>query len=84
MLSLFKAWYNKKFSDPDAAVLLGLLIVSSVFLMLWNVSAGLGGYCGALPDWLSGSEKRIESKRCTSSLLFAVLVHGFIVHRRLD
>ncbi len=36
MLRLFKAWYNRKFSDPDAAVLLGLLIFSSVFLMVWG------------------------------------------------
>jgi len=36
MISVFGRWYRRKFSDPDAAMLLILILVSSTMLVLWG------------------------------------------------
>ncbi|BDX06675.1 AI-2E family transporter [Planctobacterium marinum] len=36
MFSVFGRWYERKFSDPDAAMLLLLLVISGVFLLVWG------------------------------------------------
>lgn len=36
MFSVFGRWYERKFSDPDAAMLLLLLVISAVFLLMWG------------------------------------------------
>lgn len=36
MFGVFGRWYQRKFSDPDAAMLLILLVVTSLFLLVWG------------------------------------------------
>lgn len=36
MLSVFGRWYRRKFSDPDAAMLLIMIILSTAVLLLWG------------------------------------------------
>ncbi len=36
MFTLLRDWYTNKFSDPDAAVLLALIITCSLVLMVWG------------------------------------------------
>lgn len=36
MLSIFGRWYQRKFSDPDAVMLLILILVTSIVLALWG------------------------------------------------
>lgn len=36
MLNLFSGWYKRKFSDPDSAVLLALLIIAFLILIFWG------------------------------------------------
>ncbi|RDV27322.1 AI-2E family transporter [Alteromonas aestuariivivens] len=36
MLSVFGRWYRRKFSDPDAAMLLILILLSTAVLLLWG------------------------------------------------
>ena len=36
MLSVFRRWYQRKFSNPDAVMLLLLILVSSVALVIWG------------------------------------------------
>ncbi|MCC2604159.1 AI-2E family transporter [Planctobacterium marinum] len=36
MFGVFGRWYERKFSDPDAAMLLLLLVLSGVFLLFWG------------------------------------------------
>jgi putative permease len=36
MLSVFERWYQRKFSDPDAVMLLILILVSALVLTLWG------------------------------------------------
>lgn len=36
MFNVFGRWYNRKFSDPDAAMLLILILISSTLLLLWG------------------------------------------------
>ena len=36
MFSVFGRWYQRKFSDPDAAMLLLLLVISGLFLLFWG------------------------------------------------
>ena len=36
MLSVFGRWYQRKFSDPDATMLLVLILVTSALLLVWG------------------------------------------------
>lgn len=36
MFSVFGRWYERKFSDPDAAMLLLLLVITGLFLLIWG------------------------------------------------
>ena len=36
MFQVFERWYKRKFSDPDSAMLLIMLILSSIFLVIWG------------------------------------------------
>lgn len=36
MFSVFGRWYKRKFSDPDAAMLLILILISSALMLLWG------------------------------------------------
>ncbi|MEW9796976.1 AI-2E family transporter [Alteromonas sp. CYL-A6] len=36
MLSVFGRWYRRKFSDPDAAMLLILILISATVLLVWG------------------------------------------------
>lgn len=36
MLGVFGRWYKRKFSDPDAAMLLLLLVLSGLFFLFWG------------------------------------------------
>ncbi|MFC3095633.1 AI-2E family transporter [Alteromonas sediminis] len=36
MLSVFRRWYQRKFSDPDAVMLLLLILISTVVLLIWG------------------------------------------------
>ena len=36
MFNVFHRWYKRKFSDPDAAMLLVMIILSTVILFIWG------------------------------------------------
>ena len=36
MLSIFGRWYKRKFSDPDATMLLILILITSAVLVIWG------------------------------------------------
>lgn len=36
MLGVFERWYKRKFSDPDSAMLLLLLVLSGLFFLFWG------------------------------------------------
>ena len=36
MINVFRNWYNRKFSDPDAATLAAMIVVTMVAFALWG------------------------------------------------
>lgn len=78
MLSMIGKWYEKTFSDPDALMLLILIIVVSAMLVL------LGGYLMpvlvaiALAYLLEGAVQRVEEYAPSRLLATCAVMLGFI------
>jgi putative permease len=78
MLSMIGKWYEKTFSDPDALMLLILIIVLSTMLVL------LGGYLMpvlvaiALAYLLEGAVQRVEEYAPSRLLATCAVMLGFI------
>lgn len=72
MLSIFGRWYKRKFSDPDATMLLILILITSAVLVIWGnmlmpvIVAAIIAY---LLDWPVSQLTRIGMKRTLSCSL---------------
>ncbi|XOV78213.1 MAG: AI-2E family transporter [Aestuariibacter sp.] len=82
MFSVFDRWYKRKFSDPDAVMLLLLLLAVSLFLLFWGsmlapvmVSVALA----YLLDWPVTKMENLNWSRTASSGVVTILFIGIMV-----
>ena len=82
MFSVFGRWYERKFSDPDAAMLLLLLVISGVFLLVWGgmitpvIVAVVLAY---LLDWPVAKLEQMRISRHWGSTLVLLTFVGFSI-----
>ncbi|MCW8108119.1 AI-2E family transporter [Alteromonas ponticola] len=82
MLSVFGRWYRRKFSDPDAAMLLILILLSTAVIVFWGglimpvlVAAGIA----YLLDWPVNRLMRIGVGRAIACAIVLSLFIGVTV-----
>ncbi|TPV59890.1 AI-2E family transporter [Aestuariibacter sp. GS-14] len=72
MLSIFGRWYKRKFSDPDATMLLILILITSAVLVIWGnmlMPVIVAAVIAYLLDWPVSQLTRIGMKRTLSCSL---------------
>ncbi|WP_218354988.1 AI-2E family transporter [Alteromonas lipotrueiana] len=78
MLSVFGRWYWRKFSDPDAAMLLILIILTTAVLLIWGdliLPVLVAAIVAYLLDWPVTRMVRLGISRTLSSVLVLL---GFV------
>lgn len=66
MLSVFERWYKRKFSDPNAVMLLLLLVFSGLFLLVWGgmlTPVLVAVVLAYLLDWPVAKLEKLKVKR---------------------
>ena len=82
MLSIFGRWYKRKFSDPDATMLLILILITSAVLVIWGnmlmpvIVAAIIAY---LLDWPVSQLTRLGMKRTLSCSLVLICFVSIMV-----
>ena len=82
MLSIFGRWYKRKFSDPDATMLLILILITSAVLVSWGnmlmpvIVAAIIAY---LLDWPVSQLTRLGMKRTLSCSLVLICFVSIMV-----
>lgn len=82
MFGVFGRWYERKFSDPDAAMLLLLLVLSGFFLLIWGgiltpvIVAVVLAY---LLDWPVGKLEKAQMPRQWGSTLVLLSFTGLSI-----
>ncbi|SHH07027.1 putative permease [Marisediminitalea aggregata] len=82
MLSIFGRWYKRKFSDPDATMLLILILITSAVLVVWGnmlmpvIVAAIIAY---LLDWPVSQLTRLGMKRTLSCSLVLICFVSIMV-----
>lgn len=78
MISVFGRWYRRKFSDPDAAMLLILILFSTAILLLWGeliMPVLVAAVIAYLLDW---PVNRLVNLGVSRTLSCAVVLFGFV------
>ena len=78
MISVFGRWYRRKFSDPDAAMLLILILISTAVLLLWGeliMPVLVAAVVAYLLDWPVTKMVKLGISR---SIACGVVLMGFI------
>ena len=78
MISVFGRWYRRKFSDPDAAMLLILILLSTAVLLLWGeliMPVLVAAVIAYLLDW---PVTRLVNVGVSRTLSCGVVLLGFI------
>ena len=78
MISVFGRWYRRKFSDPDAAMLLILILFTTAILLLWGeliMPVLVAAVIAYLLDW---PVTRLVNIGVSRTLSCAVVFMGFI------
>ena len=78
MISVFGRWYRRKFSDPDAAMLLILILISTAVLLLWGeliMPVLVAAVVAYLLDWPVTKMVKLGVTRTIAS---GVVLMGFI------
>lgn len=82
MISVFDSWYKRKFSDPDAVMLLLLLVAVFLFFIFWGkmltpviVSMALA----YLLDWPVSKMEKMNLSRTASSSLVTIMFISVMV-----
>ena len=82
MLSIFGRWYKRKFSDPDATMLLILILITSAVLVIWGnmlmpvIVAAIIAY---LLDWPVSQLTQLGMKRTLSCSLVLICFVSIMV-----
>jgi putative permease len=82
MFSVFGRWYQRKFSDPDAAMLLVMILISSALLLLWGkmlmpvIVAAIVAY---LLDWPVSKLIQIGIKRSLACAFVMIIFISLMV-----
>ncbi len=75
MLSIFGRWYKRKFSDPDATMLLILILITSAVLVIWGnmlMPVIVAAVIAYLLDWPVSQLTRFGMKRTLSCSLVLI------------
>lgn len=81
MFEVFRRWYQRKFSDPDSAMLLLLLVVASLILMFWGGMLApvlVAVVLAYLLDWPANRLEKLGLKRALSSTLVLLAFVGLL------
>ncbi|MCY7294100.1 AI-2E family transporter [Alteromonas sp. a30] len=82
MFEVFGRWYKRKFSDPDSAVLLMLLVVATLILTFWGDLLApilVAVVLAYLLDWPVNRLEKIGLTRTYASLLVLVAFVGLSI-----
>lgn len=81
MFEVFRRWYQRKFSDPDSAMLLLLLVIASLILMFWGGMLApvlVAVVLAYLLDWPVNRLEKLGLKRALSSTLVLLAFVGLL------
>lgn len=76
MLGVFDRWYKRKFSDPDALMLLILIVFSTLALLFWGnmlMPVIVAAVIAYLLDWLVTQAERVNVRRTVATAVVLVL-----------
>lgn len=79
MLKVFGRWYQRKFSDPDAAMLLVMLTVSSAIILIWGqliMPVLVAAVIAYLLDW---PVTKLASRGLGRGFACGVVLFGFLL-----
>lgn len=82
MLSIFGRWYKRKFSDPDATMLLILILITSAVLVIWGnmlMPVIVAAVIAYLLDWPVSQLTRFGMKRTLSCSLVLICFVSIMV-----
>lgn len=82
MISVFDRWYKRKFSDPDAVMLLFLLVAIFLFFIFWGkmlTPVFISIAFAFLLDWPVSKMENLNFSRTASSSIATVVFIGVMV-----
>ncbi|MBO1255565.1 AI-2E family transporter [Alteromonas sp. 5E99-2] len=82
MLDVFQRWYQRKFSDPDAVMLLLLILVSSIALVFWGemmMPVIVSAVIAYLLDWPVVRLQKVGVNRTLATAIVLMLFVSFVI-----